>query len=95
MAGGSGSRPRADLRKKARRHFHYTAKILADKKGPPRLCLISDIAEGGARLVLENDGAPPDRFVLLLGAHGEARRQCRIVWRKELTVGVAFIGAET
>ena len=93
MAGRGGSR--AELRKKARRHFHYSAKILADKKEPPRPCLISDISESGARLLLESDGELANRFVLLLSARGEARRRCRVVWRKELTVGVAFIGDQT
>jgi len=90
VVGGSHT----ELRKKTRRHFRYTAKILVDRKGPPRACLISDISEGGARLLLETDHELPDRFVLLLTAKGDARRRCRVVWRHETTVGVAFTGAE-
>jgi len=55
MAGVSGSRSRTELRKQARQHFHYSAKILTDKKEPARPCLITDISEGGARLLLDNN----------------------------------------
>ena len=95
MAGVGGSRSRTELRKKPRQHFHYAAKILTDKKGPPRPCLISDISEGGARLLLDNNDELPDRFMLLLSARGEARRRCRVIWRKDLAVGVAFMSDET
>jgi len=33
--------------------------------------------------------------VLLLTANGGAQRRCRVVWRRELDVGVAFIDPET
>jgi PilZ domain len=95
MAGVSGSHSRTELRKQARQPFHYAAKILTDKKEPPRPCMISDISEGGARLLLDNNDELPDRFMLLLSARGEARRRCRVIWRKDLAVGVAFMSNET
>jgi len=95
MAGVGAARQRKDMRKNARRHFNYTALILVDKKGSRRSCQISDISESGARLILDDDGDLPDRFVLLLTANGDARRRCRVVWRRELDVGVAFIDPET
>ena len=83
-------RARAELRKKPRRQFHYSARILTDRKGPPHECSISDISETGARILLAREEDLPDRFVLLLTAAGEARRVCRVVWRAGLTVGVEF-----
>jgi hypothetical protein len=83
-------RTRAELRRKPRRQFHYSARILMDKNGPPRECSIADISETGARLLLAGDEEVPDRFVLLLTATGDARRVCRVVWRTGLTVGVEF-----
>jgi hypothetical protein len=83
-------RARAELRRKPRRQFHYSAQILTDKKGPPRECSISDISETGARLLLARDEELPDRFVLLLTASGDARRVCRVVWRTGMAVGVEF-----
>jgi len=82
-------RNRAELRKKPRRQFRYTAKIVTKGGEPPRSCIISDISHSGARLVLESDDTLPDRFILLLAKSG-ARRHCRLIWRTGLTVGVEF-----
>ncbi len=83
-------RNRAELRKKPRRQFHYNAQILIDQKSPPIACSISDISESGARLSLEGEQALPDTFMLLLTRNGGARRQCRMIWRDGLTMGVEF-----
>ena len=83
-------RTRAELRKKPRRQFRYSARIIVDSKTPPIVCSISDISEGGARLSLERDDVLPDTFMLLLTPNGQARRHCRIVWRTGLTLGVQF-----
>ncbi len=90
MAAAGTSRTRAELRRKPRRQFHYSARILTKKNGSARTCSIADISETGARIVLAKDEELPDRFVLLLSATGEARRICRVVWRTGLTVGVQF-----
>lgn len=83
-------RKRTELRKKPRRQFHYSARILTDQNGPPHACSIADISETGARLELANDAELPERFMLLLTKTGDARRRCRVVWRTGLTVGVEF-----
>lgn len=80
----------AELRRKPRRQFHYDASILLDGTSPPCVCAIADISETGARIVLERERELPERFILLLNRGGEARRHCRVVWRKGLTVGVEF-----
>lgn len=83
-------RNHAEMRKKARRSFHYNAKIMKDKDSAPLACAISDISESGARLSLESDVELPAEFILLLTSNGRARRHCRVVWRDGLTVGVKF-----
>ena len=60
-----GGRGHAELRKKPRRQFHYNAKIVIGRKGPPLACAISDISESGARLGLEKDVELPARHPLL------------------------------
>jgi PilZ domain len=80
----------AELRKKPRRQFHYNARILVDKDTPLIVCSISDISEDGARIALEKDETLPDTFMLLLSPNGGARRQCRVIWRDGLAVGVKF-----
>jgi hypothetical protein len=88
MSGNNRNRP--ELRKKPRRQFHYSAKIVTGDTEPLLSCTISDVSHSGARLVLENDDKLPDKFTLLLSRNGEARRRCRVVWRTGLTVGVEF-----
>lgn len=83
-------RTHAELRKKPRRQFHYNARILIDEKTPAIACSIADISEGGARLTLERDKELPEAFMLLLTANGDARRNCHVVWRTGLTIGVEF-----
>ena len=82
----------AELRRKPRRQFNYSAVIIADeRKGQPVvLCSISDISDNGARIVLERDRELPEQFWLLLTSKGDARRRCRLIWRRGTTVGVAF-----
>jgi hypothetical protein len=81
---------RAELRTKARRHFHYNASVLIDGTSSPKPCAIADISDTGARLVLESECELPERFVLLLTRRGEARRHCRLIWRNGLSAGVEF-----
>ena len=83
-------RKRAELRKKPRRRFRLSAKLLTAGNKLLRSCSISDISESGARIVLESDYELPDHFVLLLSARGSPRRNCRVVWRAGLIVGVEF-----
>jgi hypothetical protein len=80
----------AELRRKPRRNFHYSASVLLDAKSSPQPCAIADISATGARLVLQNECELPERFILLLTPSGEARRHCRLVWRNGLAAGVAF-----
>lgn len=83
-------RNRTELRKKPRRHFRYTAKIITGTNPPQIACSISDISEIGARLELESDSELPGKFLLLLTRDGHAQRQCRLIWRAGMTIGVDF-----
>jgi hypothetical protein len=83
-------RNHAELRKKPRRQFNYNARIHVDKDTPLIVCSISDISEGGARIALEREETLPDTFMLLLTPSGDARRQCRVIWREGLVLGVKF-----
>jgi hypothetical protein len=84
-------RNRTELRKKPRRHFHYSAKIITGPKDTQRSCTIADISHSGARLVLETEDVLPDSFILLLTRNGQTHRRCRLVWRTGQTIGVEFV----
>ncbi|HEX4410037.1 MAG TPA: PilZ domain-containing protein [Xanthobacteraceae bacterium] len=85
-------RNRAELRRKPRRAFHHTARIVVGDSLVA--CSVADISEVGARLVLENDGEVPEQFVLLLTPRGHPRRECRVIWRDGVTLGVEFPPSE-
>jgi hypothetical protein len=45
-----------------------------DGEEPARTCTLSDVSQSGGRLVLDQDGELPDRFVLLPSANGGAAK---------------------
>jgi PilZ domain len=51
---------------------------------------LSDISRSGARLSVDDAGALPDEFMVALNP--ELHRWCRVVWRNDHEVGVAFKG---
>lgn len=90
MAAVASNRGKADLRKHARKPFHWRATILAGAE-PPRSCMVTDVSESGARIKLDKSGELPDKFVLLLTSSGTTRRMCRVVWRTKKEAGVKFL----
>lgn len=52
-------------------------------------CVVRNRSEAGAQLEVETPVGIPDRFFLMIGNESAARR-CRLVWRKEKRIGVAF-----
>ena len=78
-----------DKRKSQRRPIRYTA-WLALEPGQLHGCALSDMSDTGARIDVEDSKTIPDRFLLLLSANGNAKRKCRVVWRKPRQVGVKF-----
>ena len=63
------------------------ATILAGHDSVP--CLMRDFSAGGARLRLEDPGIVPEDFLLQIG-HADPR-PCRIVWRAQHQLGIAFV----
>jgi hypothetical protein len=53
-------------------------------------CVVINISELGARLLVEDARHVPDRFTIALSERGVPRRRCRIVWRGDGEVGVSF-----
>ena len=78
-----------ERRKLARRVINRVARFSGDDGSLPRSCLITDISDGGARLYSEAD--MPQKFTLQVSSDGgDARRDCRVVWRLGCEVGVEF-----
>ena len=52
-------------------------------------CLISDMSISGAALEIKNSESIPERFSLFFKTDG-TRIPCRVVWRQDERIGVAF-----
>jgi len=79
-----------DGRKAHRRRTLIGAKILLNGGSSVLDCVVKDLSDGGARLVM--DGAiavPPADFDLHL-SDGRVFHSCRIAWRQVSSLGVSF-----
>ena len=52
-------------------------------------CMVRNMSDTGAMLDVATPVGIPDRFTLVLRANGR-RMPCRVAWRKEKRIGVAF-----
>jgi hypothetical protein len=65
------------------------AKIIVPRRSPVIHCTVQNITGVGACLKLANTYGLPPTFELTF-EHGRTRRTCRVVWRTETKLGVAF-----
>jgi hypothetical protein len=75
-----------------RRNAHRVGKVATGKilfGGAVTDCAILDVSDRGARLELSTTKGLPSIFSLRL-TQGN-RRECKVVWRDENTVGVEFL----
>jgi hypothetical protein len=84
----------SEKRKDHRQSLKYPAKIDLGDGNPPIPCLLMDVSESGAKIVIEADSDIPERFTLLLAGAGGRRRRCRVVWQEGKQFGAVFIKAE-
>ncbi len=70
------------------------AKIIVPRRSSMIHCTVQNVTSGGACLKLANTYGLPATFELTF-EHGRTRRACRVVWRTNDELGVAFEEAET
>lgn len=81
-----------EKRKDHRQSLKYPAKIDLGDSSPHIPCLLADVSASGARIILESTtNHIPDQFQLLLAAEHGALRRCKVVWREENQIGLAFL----
>ena len=80
-----------EKRRAPRKPLRYPGEIDAGDGSPLRKCLLSDISDTGARVLIENPKDVPDRVMLMLGHERGARRKCKVVWRETKELGLEFI----
>ena len=57
---------------------------------PSLSCIAVDVCETGARLIIHDTSDVPDEFTIVLSHTRAAARKCRLIWRGQNDVGVAF-----
>jgi hypothetical protein len=69
------------------------AKIILDHRSSIVSCTVKNLSSIGACLSVASTYRLPDTFELTF-EHGRSRRACRVIWRTDDKLGVAFIPAE-
>jgi hypothetical protein len=82
-----------DRRTVTRTRMVRSAKIIVPRRSPVIHCTVQNLTSGGACLKLANTYGVPETFELTF-EHGRTRRACRVVWRTNEKLGVAFAEAE-
>ena len=78
----------ANRRKTERRLCRRVAKIQFGTGSLPRDCTITDVSDGGVKLIAEYLDIPPE-FTIILSTGNP--RQCRLAWRIGCEFGAEFI----
>lgn len=84
--------PMAERRKYSRTVVRSRANILFREAETGVACIVRDISEGGAQLLLTVAGIPSE---FKLSLDGETTRNCFVKWRRPNRMGVEFIPAES
>jgi hypothetical protein len=75
-------------RKSERRMCRRVAKIQFGTGSLPRDCMITDVSDGGVKVIAEYLDVPPEFTIIL----SEGRpRQCRLAWRIGCELGAQFV----
>jgi hypothetical protein len=53
-------------------------------------CTMTDISDGGAKVILDRPVHLPETFTLWLIESGSVYRECKVVWREGDVLGVQF-----
>jgi len=82
--------PDLERRSRVRRRAEYAGSIRRSR-GRDQLCVIWDVSEKGARLVVPSTRAVPDKSVPVIERNRQERYYCCVMWRSECQIGVSFI----
>jgi len=76
-----------EKRETPRKRVLKTAYVILSEKAPKIACAVRNISEAGAMLQVSTTYGIPERFHLQIDG---TRRGCRVVWRTETKIGIAF-----
>jgi len=81
-----------ERRRSLRDQVQYSAWIEIGNGSLPRHCVVLDVSEEGARIMLASAATLPQEFSLVFTKYGRICRRCRMVWRSGVEVGVEYLG---
>ena len=79
-----------ERRKSFRVEWNTAAHIYTSARAPARLCIISNLSNGGARITGIAPDTLPDTFLLRIFPRASRTKQCRVLWRSKDALGVQF-----
>jgi PilZ domain len=82
---------RTDLRRSERNSANVPAVIRTDDATVTLACVVCNLSEGGAKLLIEGSDPLPSEFILFLRPNSPVGRRCQTMWRLGDKVGVRFI----
>jgi mitochondrial fission protein ELM1 len=83
-------RPR-EQRKSVRVKVQCQAAMKTAEASPQVDCIVSDISQTGAKILIDPSVQLPQEFTLLLSQN--VKRHCKVIWRNEKQIGVRFNAA--
>ena len=86
---GQGLRCSANRRRSERRVCRSFAKIQFATGGLPRDCMITDVSDGGVKIIAEYPEIPPEFTVIF--STGQRPRACKLAWRIGCELGAQFV----
>jgi hypothetical protein len=75
-----------------RQALYCQAWVSLNSERSPVKCMVADISEIGAKIVVKLNMEIPQEFDLLLTPDGAVRRRCVVVWQSSDAIGLTFIG---
>ena len=81
----------SDRRKNHREDFHPPGLICSLDGSIIDECVLADMSDGGAKLVIDAQTQLPEEFILILSKGAKVHRNCKLSWRKKKFCGVRFV----
>jgi hypothetical protein len=79
-----------EKRKTERKSVNYPGLIVAEGQSI-RQCIVVDVSDGGAKLMVRNIESLPSRFKLMWSHAENTGFDCEVRWRDPGAVGVEFV----
>jgi hypothetical protein len=81
----------SDKRRSPRKSIERYVWIDLGDGSPPTECVLGNMSDTGAKLVLRAPREFPNEFILLISKDGRVARKCRVAWTSNNEIGVAFV----